>query len=936
MSTPSSLSPTPPAPPPADERTQLLRTASAAQRSLRSHRLSHPQPSPTPTPSRTSPPPLSRTGSASSTPPTSLDPSPSPLGQLARTNRPRSIRSIASYGALDSLVSPSPSPSSTPPSLGPASPSSSKPPSSRRARLRSNLRSRLLCLVIAVLLAVCVYASFVDDFMGDVEAAISCATCIGLLAPLKALANVGDDAFVETFVGFCTKLGIEDEDVCLGAVGSQAPILAHDLRSIALASPAAKSFCSTVFGLCPLQKTREHTVQLTAAPERAVGEEEWEAVMAGRERVRVERAKKGRRSGEEGEKEPARVRRRWESKGRPPFKVVHISDVHVDREYTEGAATDCSKVICCREYGPHSVGEGVLHPAGKFGHKKCDAPPALVDSMFGAIEQYAGDRAFTIFTGDVVESAVWAVEEENVSEDLRLWHEDLRVRHANSTPAVVAASQGLLVAPRRKKVPPSYPAFGNHDIAPVNAFPRSSPSSPSVPTAAQWVFDLTARDWARWIGREAAEQVRTKSGCWSRVHEGTRLKVVSVNTGYWYKQNFWLYDSDIPVWDPNGILTWLAEELDQAERDGLRVWIIGHMPPGKVDAMRDQSNYLNQILQRYHTTIAAHFYGHSHVDEFEVDYSDYKNRTAEKANGVAFIGGAVTPTSGNPVFRVYDVDPDTYEVMDFTPYYANKTSPTYQNSPDWKPYYSARQSYNSWLDPPHPDEASLNATFWHRVTEVFEKNETAFQLFNTRLSRGGKIEDCSGPICRQHTVCMLRSMRSEDNCAVIQPGLSFKDQKRDTDAVTEPQRDEEADPSDLVTLQSPSLDLYSLRQLSLSPASSFTSNTSSALPISALGVHAPDHPEERFAQSRHHDFFACEGPGLGSLLRKLGSGVGVLSEEEGVWVEGMDGTRREKVQRRREPDFSALRAFQAHVDSAVKHHHRRLRRERFLSSFLRR
>lgn len=103
---------------------------------------------------------------------------------------------------------------------------------------------------------------------------------------------------------------------------------------------------------------------------------------------------------------------------------------------------------------------------------------------------------------------------------------------------------------------------------------------------------------------------------------------------------------------------------------------------------------------------------------------------------------------------------------------------------------------------------------------------TVFQLFNTRLSRGGKVEDCSGPICKKNTICMLRSMRSESNCvstpslslfslslslsisipsppffstdlrfasvrvffffrkkkkAVIQPGLSFKDQKRDTD-----------------------------------------------------------------------------------------------------------------------------------------------------------
>ena len=116
---------------------------------------------------------------------------------------------------------------------------------------------------------------------------------------------------------------------------------------------------------------------------------------------------------------------------------------------------------------------------------------------------------------------------------------------------------------------------------------------------------------------------------------------------------------------------------------------------------------------------------------------------------------------------------------------ANKTDPGFQLGPTWKPYYSARKSYNSYLDPPHPEEASLNATFWHRVTEVFEKNEcvpashplrevfqtdtsidnrTVFQLFNTRLSRGGKIEDCSGPICKKNTMCMLRSMRSESNC----------------------------------------------------------------------------------------------------------------------------------------------------------------------------
>lgn len=40
-----------------------------------------------------------------------------------------------------------------------------------------------------------------------------------------------------------------------------------------------------------------------------------------------------------------------------------------------------------------------------------------------------------------------------------------------------------------------------------------------------------------------------------------------------YKQDFWLYETDAHIWDPNGILTWLASELDLAEKSGQRAWI---------------------------------------------------------------------------------------------------------------------------------------------------------------------------------------------------------------------------------------------------------------------------------------------------------------------------------------------------------------------------
>lgn len=173
----------------------------------------------------------------------------------------------------------------------------------------------------------------------------------------------------------------------------------------------------------------------------------------------------------------------------------------------------------------------------------------------------------------------------------------------------------------------------------------------------------------------------------------------------------------------------------------------------------DQSNYLAQVFNRYRHTIAAHFYGHTHSDSFAVGYSDYLARTAETATGIAFIGGSLTPMSGNPVFRVFEVDPDTYEVMDFTPYTCVlvTVSPPlpriadrfgavparavdldavgFGHPPDWQPYYSARESYGLGMDPSWPAGASLNSTFWHRVTENFEKNESVPFLLSLALAR---------------------------------------------------------------------------------------------------------------------------------------------------------------------------------------------------------
>ncbi|GAA6023339.1 hypothetical protein JCM10207_005752 [Rhodosporidiobolus poonsookiae] len=644
----------------------------------------------------------------------------------------------------------------------------------------------LACAVLALCAVMLVQSE--DNIVTDVEKMVSCAACVSILRPLAALATVGDEAMTSVFAGFCSRLGIQDPDVCTGAVSDQAPILAHALRSLNLDSPGATSLCVTVFGLCPVQEVGNWTVPLPERGEKALEAEE---------------------------------RKIGNSSGVETFQVVHLSDVHIDREYLVNSSTHCSKEICCRDYGAGTVGDDVVWKAGKYGHSVCDAPPLLFTNVMEAIERFALNRSFTIFTGDVIDSAVWDLNYSRVHDGLQLFNDDLQ---SGDNGTYTNSSQVV------------YSAYGNHDTDPVNGFPLNSTTSGAD---IQWVYDLLADDWKGWIGAEAAEQVRTKSGCYSVVHPGTSLKVISLNTNYWNNRNFYLYEKDDLDWDPNGIITWLASELDAAEQAGQRAWIIGHSPTGQGDTLQKQSNYLDQVFQRYASTIAAHFYGHTHSDEFRISYSDYDNRSSETATGIAYVAGAVTPRSGNPGFRVYEINAETYEVMDFTVYSANRDAWDFNDLPTWNEYYQARSAYNSLLSSPFPDDAPMNATFWHQVTEVFNRNDTAFQLYNGRLARGNYVGECTDS-CKTSTMCKIRSLRTQNSCSTVTPGLHFT--RRD------------------------------------------------AIPIPASAE-----LERRLTMLQEPDEGGCEGPGLFSMMQHLGRELAVWDTAPRSRVFGRDLANEVKI-----------------------------------------
>jgi sphingomyelin phosphodiesterase len=499
----------------------------------------------------------------------------------------------------------------------------------------------------------------------------------------------------------------EDRDVCAGVIASEVPALHYALKNMHVGSHTAKTLCSALVGLCDFPDVRPFDLAFPS---------------------------------------PKPAKSRPPPSGKPPIKVVHFSDTHVDLSYETGSNYDCSKPICCRVYSDEDAPGKTDKPCGPFGNTKCDPPEQLQDSMMTAIADL--NPAFSIYTGDVVAHDVWLVNKEEVLQDL------------NSTYGAMENHLGLV-----------YAALGNHDAAPLNLFPSNNIPSKYNP---QWAYEALTANWMTLTGIESVQNANDY-GSYSAIHPNSKLRIISYSSIFYYKYNFFSYTEPME-YDPNGQLTWLIEELQAAENAGQRVWLISHIPSGNVDHFRDYSHYFDQIIQRYEATIAGLFFGHTHTDEFQIAYSDYKNRNWDTATAMGYVAPSMTPTSGPPSFRVYDIDPETFAVMDFTQYIANISEPSFQTKPTWIPYYSVKKDYGGKLTPPPPSTAELTPAFWHNVTVAMEKDSLVFNEFWARRTRGYSVPACTGD-CVKNEICALRGADAQYSCVQRTPGFSFS--KRD-------------------------------------------------------------------------------------------------------------------------------------------------------------
>lgn len=150
-------------------------------------------------------------------------------------------------------------------------------------------------------------------------------------------------------------------------------------------------------------------------------------------------------------------------------------------------------------------------------------------------------------------------------------------------------------------------------------------------------------------------------------------------------------------------MNWLNKQLEEAQKDHLKVTMITHMPLGiharnasehsgknKPPKRFWKENYFvsyGKMMYHYRDTVIGMFSGHTHMDDF---------RVLTDAKGTPYLFDHITPAvspvrNNNPGFQMMKYDQATGQVMDMATYYDDLTAKT----DGWSLEYTFDKAYGA-------------------------------------------------------------------------------------------------------------------------------------------------------------------------------------------------------------------------------------------------
>ncbi|EMD32798.1 hypothetical protein CERSUDRAFT_161311 [Gelatoporia subvermispora B] len=431
------------------------------------------------------------------------------------------------------------------------------------------------------------------------------------------------------------------------------------------------------------------------------------------------------------------------------LKVLHLSDMHIDPRYATGAEANCSSGLCCRENAFNRASpQEPIFPAPRYGAYLCDTPYSLMLAAVQAIPVLTGTEKtgfdFGIYTGDLVSHD----SENELSRDYVMYAETVLYD----------------LLKRILGTGPFYVALGNHD---THNEAQDAPHSIGGALAEQfsWNYDHVTSLWQHegWIDEATVQLARAHYAGYS-VRRTDGLRIITLNTDFWYTANLFNY-INLTTSDTSGMLRFLTDELQDAEDEGDRVWILGHVLSGwdGTNPLANPTNLFYQIVDRFSPhVIAGIFFGHTHEDQLEIFYANNGTvMNAETAQAVAWIAPSLTPlTNLNSGFRMYEVDSATFDIVNAYTWRADVNSFSEldnqtKSGPAYVLEYDTRETYGSTIGfGPHDP---LNATWWHLVTEAMEANNSLVATFNTLQGKESALTAACTGDCIKARICYMRS-----------------------------------------------------------------------------------------------------------------------------------------------------------------------------------
>ena len=391
-----------------------------------------------------------------------------------------------------------------------------------------------------------------------------------------------------------------------------------------------------------------------------------------------------------------------------PIKLLHITDMHIDIDFEKNAPSTCDYFLCCRNSMTGS------NPAGMYGAYGCDFPLETANLLLEHLETLSGID-LVVYGGDNPPHDIWLETEESQMN-----------------------AHSLVISMMKKHLPntPIYPVLGNHESFPESEYIQSRYMNLTAALAKLW------KSWAPFP--EGALETLSLGGYYTLMLK-PKLRLISYNSDYGYLYNFYsLLNHKNPAYTKQ--TQWIQETLETARRNGEKVLIVGHIPPGIGSTTDEYGDWYYNITNHFSDIIVGQLFGHTHQDHFKV-----LQRNNQVFGPVLITPSVTTFPQQNPSFRVYTIDSETFEMLDYDQYFLNITKANILaregKLPQFELNYSARELYQL---------KDLSAESWWDLVQRFKTNSTLFMEYFANVNARSVTTACDAD-CRKKYICDCES-----------------------------------------------------------------------------------------------------------------------------------------------------------------------------------